>query len=231
MKTEVFHQIEGIVLQFVPFKERDTILTLFTAEEGIIKLFVRGSRRLAPQLQALISPFTVGEYLYTQGNSSLHRFHEGKILQQNIRLRDAFLCFEAASKLGQAVLKSQWQGKASPGLYQLFCQCLEKIPTLSTPEALLPLFLLKILKVEGLLHTQPLCNVCNTSLKDALRQGGECFCPTHAPENALLFSEEEQLHLRLLSQSRSFQEILSQDISFVFSQKVATLFDQVFNHS
>ena len=144
-------EIEGLVLASIPFSEYDRIVTLFTPK-AMLKLFVRGRRRLDAHHQALISPFTIATYTYTPKKSDLHRFVEGKVLHQNLKLRDRLDSFEAAQKIVQTIYETQWQNKEVSALFLLTKKFLLEIPQSERPKSLVAPFLIKLLKHEGILN-------------------------------------------------------------------------------
>ena len=73
--------MEGIVLHSLPFAERDRIITLMTPQ-GVIKLFVKGRKKLDLQRLALTSPFTRGDYLY-----QLRKSDRGSFIRTRTRRR------------------------------------------------------------------------------------------------------------------------------------------------
>lgn len=143
-------ETEGLVLSALSFQEHDFIITLFT-KNAILKLFVKGKKRLDAHLLALISPFTVGSFTYTPKRSDLNRFIEGKVISQNLKLRDRLASFEAASAILKTIYATQWQNKEVPSLYLLTKKFLEEIPKSENPKALIAPFLIKLLKHEGIL--------------------------------------------------------------------------------
>ena len=145
-------EIEGLVLSAIPFQESDCIITLFTPN-ALLKLFVKGRRRLDAHHQALVSPFTIAAYTYRSTKSTLGRYIEGKIIDQNLKLRDRLSSFEAAQKILQTLYETQWQNKATPGLYLLTKKFLSEIPKQEEPSKLFAPFLLKLLKHEGILDS------------------------------------------------------------------------------
>jgi len=143
-------ETEGLVLSATPFQESDHILTLFTPN-ALLKLFVKGKRRLDAHHQAIISPFTVASYTYRTTKSDLGRLIEAKIQDQNLKLRDRLSSFETAQKILHTIYKTQWQNKATPALYLLTIKFLSEIPKQAEPEKLFAPFLVKMLKHEGVL--------------------------------------------------------------------------------
>ena len=216
---ESTQQVEGIVLQAVPYKDYDRILTLF-APTGILKFFVKIRKRDYLHFAALTSPWTRIELQYTLGRKDLHRVQEGTILAQNLCLRDSFANLTAADTMSQALLRSQWQGKAAPQLYSLFRLFLENLPISTAPSTYASAFLIKTLAHEGMLQLstpQPSC-----------RYGGEQYHPSHAPPGYLTFSADEELLFSQLAVSRSLSHIGALTLPAELHTKIATLFGQVF---
>ncbi len=141
--------MEGIVLRSILHAEQDRIVTLMTPA-GLIKLFVRGKKRLDLRQQALTTVFTKGDYLYHVRKSDLYRFVDGTVHDQHLPLRDCLEKLSSAQKLVDALLKSQWQNNPSPHLYHLFSLFLKK--TCDNPN-LVTFFLIKMLKYEGVLQS------------------------------------------------------------------------------
>lgn len=137
-------QTEAILLACTPYGEHDRILTLFTEEVGLLKLFAKGRR-----LKRGVEPLTVASYLYQSGKRELGRLHEASLIRTNLHLRKSYELLMTAQKCASALLLSQMPGKPSPRLYHLLRLFLDKLPSLDLSIALSS-FLLKLLKHEGL---------------------------------------------------------------------------------
>lgn len=207
-------RIEGVVLQALAVKEFDSILTAFTPH-GIQKFYFKGSKRYNP----LASPLTVAEFIYSPGKKDLHKLRDGSIIDQNLALRKTFESLISAENLSLAVLASQMPDKPVPHLYRLYRLFLGAIPFSPTPEALVTVFYIKLMKHEGVLQLQQ---------SASLRYGGECFSNEEAPKDAVETSEEEENLLKKLAESRSLEEITSLILPLEFSKKIHLLFSQSF---
>lgn len=139
----------------LPFSERDRIVTLMTPQ-GVIKLFIKGYKKLNLQRLALSSPFTRGDYLYQVRKNDLHRFIDGTVYDQHFELRDSLEKMCAAKKMVDTLLKTQWLQNPSPDLYNLFARFLKR--TCQNPHLFTP-FLIKLLKHEGSLDPSSLSTV------------------------------------------------------------------------
>lgn len=219
-------QTEAIVLHTLPFKDYDRIVTVFTPQEGLIKLFVKGSKKGMTHLFTFTTPYTVVELLYTPTSSGLYRLFEGSLIKQHLPLRDSFSSLQTAERLGTAILSSQWQGKASPTLYALLCSYLDGISTAENHHAISASFLLKVLRHDGLLQLSSTCSICHCLLVDGMRYRGERFCNQHAPHPSHPFSDPEEKILSFLAFSRSFEKIGAFPCDEELLNKVIVLFKQ-----
>lgn len=213
---------EAIVIKQSIVKEKDILLTLFTPQSGLLKLYVKGKKGNAFAYQALMTPFTLGEYIYKPGKKDLGSYYDGSIIDQNLKLRERFELLEAAQYMGHALLQSQWIGKPSPQLYALFKIFLKKLPEASYPDTIFLSFLIKVLHHEGSLDFSPPCSCC----QEKYRFKGEVFCSKNAPLDAQSFSDIEEKALYFLACSRSFDDISSFPFENAFKKKIESLFLQ-----
>jgi DNA repair protein RecO (recombination protein O) len=212
---------EAIVLQAIPFKEYDRILTLFSPQ-GLLKFFVKVAKKEYLHLAALTSPLTLAEFHYTPGRKGLHRLVEGTILKQNIQIRESYTSLIIAEKMVYALLQSQWPDKPAPKLFALFILLLEHLPTVKEPSSFLTLFLLKLLRHEGLLQL-------STPLQAVYRFAGERYSQKEAPPGALLFTEEEEELLTSLALTRFLPDLKECTLSTEFQKKIEILSAQTFS--
>ncbi|MDJ0652337.1 MAG: DNA repair protein RecO [Simkaniaceae bacterium] len=166
---------EGIVLKAVPFEENDRILSLFSPDQGIVTLYVRGLSKKKPTLVNLTTPLCRAEFLFRKGRSNLYRFIDGTILDLHLPLRRSYRHLEYAGKMLQAILKSQMPGKNAKKLYHLLSSYLKKLSEASFPETLWASFVLKLLKHEGLLVFDETCLRCEENAASHISEG-ESLC-------------------------------------------------------
>lgn len=218
---------EGVVLKATPYKENDRIITLFTPDQGVISLYVRGLSRSKPALVNLTTPLCHGEFIYRKGKSDLYRFVDGTIIDLHLPLRRSYQHLEFGGKMLQAILKSQLPGKAAEKLYALLLTYLKHLPTAEHPAVLWVSFLLKLLKHEGLLSLTESCTSCGNP---ASRFGdGESRCSECDEGLSFPFSEEEWKLLYTLGSTRQFTNInhLTLDLSLV--KATEALYDYLAN--
>ena len=146
MKEEKF---EAIVLRATEFKENSRILTLFTKEDGLHSLIIRGLK--SGERLTLATPFCQAEYLCRKGNSNLYTFQDGSILDLHLPLRSNLKLLQIAGQFTQDILKTQLPGKPAPQLYALFSSYLKRISVFTDLTTALTSFRLKLMAHEGYL--------------------------------------------------------------------------------
>ena len=217
-------KLKAIVLRAVPFKDRQSILTLLSEEKGIVSMIVKGLSKSRPHLVACINPLCEAEFIYTEGRSDLLKCLDASVIDTHFPLREKYSYLQQGMQLAKILLQSQCPGKATPSLYALLSRFLKQIP--SFKEALPSLsssFLLKLLKHEGLLQLDPSCSVC-CEQREVYSYGGEIYCKRHAPSGSFSFSEREWKILELLADASSFQVLREIPLENAFREKIELYF-------
>lgn len=220
--------VEGVILKSLKFKEYDRILTLYTKNEGLIKLYVKLSKRSLSSRLSLLTPFTTAEFQVSKGNSDFFRFHDGSLLDQRLFLRGKLEYLQIATQFIELTCQTQWPDQASPPLYLLLNSFLSLIPKVEEPKKLLTLFYLKLLKHEGVLQISHFCSECNKKLVATFRFKGECYCEKDAPPPSIVFSPEEETLLQILLALRECQQLVTLPSTESFAEKIKELFEQSF---
>lgn len=145
---------KAIVLRSFFFKDKQKILTLFSERFGLISMVLKGVSSKKPSILSLSESFSEGEYVFSKDHSNLFKFQDGSLLNLHLPLRNKLCFLKTASCMSTALLKSQMPEKAAPLLYALFSSFLKQIPSFSSQETLLGCFYLKLLKHEGLYHSE-----------------------------------------------------------------------------
>lgn len=217
---------QGIVLSAIPYGDFDRIATVFTRDQGLIKLFIKGASRPKSPYHSLFSPLACLEIVYQSKQSDLHRFIEARPIQTYPRLRESLEHLEVACELLQVVIASQFQAKPAPKLYELLAYYLRKIPEMKDPQVILDSFRLKLLFHDGQWQPPHRCFHCGESLKEACWTGQGWFCTEHADvEQSLHFDEEEISYLFVVAATRSFQDLKDLESTAECSEKLDHLFE------
>jgi len=81
------YQTEGIILNRLDVGEADRILTVFTKDFGLLRLFGRGTRRVSSKLNKFLNLFSYGRFGFVSGKDTWHlvdaedigRFEDNKL--------------------------------------------------------------------------------------------------------------------------------------------------------
>lgn len=216
-------QMEGIILKVSPFQDFDRILTVFGCDQGLVRMIYKG--RLIKDRMASVTPLVRIEAFYTKGQSDLLRCQDTKVLDTYEKLRSDYETLSAGCAMASSLLELLFPGKPAPALYALFQFYLQRLHI--APMTVKASFYLKTLLHEGLIQCASTCAACTAPLDASVFANGEFFCLKHAPEYGLHLELEERETLFLLTNSRSFQELLQATVS----PKLQTLVQEIFQLS
>ncbi|MBA3238619.1 MAG: DNA repair protein RecO [Parachlamydiaceae bacterium] len=221
----VYQKNEGIILHTIKYGEYDQILSVFTREEGLIKMIFRGAYAKKRAIGASTAPFTQSEFVYERRQSSLFVCHETALINAHLSLRKSLACIDAAYLLAKILLTSQAEQKSSPLLYDLFVCYLTRIPLSLSPAALVASFQMKFLRHEGLFGFTPHCSLCKADLKDHFIARGESFCEGDRPAEAMKLTPFEAESLFILAFSKSYELIEQSALGGDLKAKIEWIFD------
>jgi DNA repair protein RecO (recombination protein O) len=201
---------EGLLLQTVPYLGQSRILKIFSKKEGLITLFTKKKN-----LNALGSPFCIGEWAYKKGKGDMDLLQDGSLIDPLLDLRKSFAALSAAGSMAQDILTSQLPAQEALALYELLRSYFKKLPQFIHPEILAISFRLKLLLLEGLLSLKNHCAHCRAPANHLCK--GESFCASHAPFPSIsfTFAEWQQLHCLAFAQKFSLLQELKMEPSFI----------------
>lgn len=219
---------EGIVLNAIPFRNYDCILTVFSPLQGLIKFFFKGAySQKKGNGSGTTTPLSIVEIVYTKGRGDLHLCAEISVTDHNLALRNNLSVLEAACDMLQSISATQQPDKPAPELYRLFCMYLEKLPQISSPQILSSSFRLKLMRYEGVLAFLSHCSECSEMLNDTWIHAGEAYCSSHTPPEALFLTKEERSLVERLAFCRDFGLLAETELTLPLVKKIGCLFDSV----
>lgn len=219
-------KLKAIVLRSVPFKDRQSILTLLSEEKGLISMIVKGLSKKNPHLVASINPLCEAEFVFSEGRTELLRCKDASVIDSHFALREKYSYLELGMRFAKVLLDTQYPGKPSPSLYALFSSFLKQI---SAFDAALPAltcsFLLKVLKHEGLLMLDTACSVCGEN-NGIYLWGHDFYCKRHSPAGSLFFTSQEWQLVEPLANAGSFQAVKQILVDKKLQEKIETYFQE-----
>jgi DNA repair protein RecO (recombination protein O) len=168
---------EALVLRVIPFRDTSKILTVYTAEHGLVSLLAKGVRGVKPRYGAALELFAAIDLVYYQKDSrELQLLSQAMLLDPFLGLsRDLHRYAHAAAVL--ELLLRLLAGQEPPGrLYPLSIrtlECLEQGPRQALP-AVFRAFEIKAVSFLGHRPEVAACIVCGRTF-----DGYPAFAPHH----------------------------------------------------
>jgi DNA repair protein RecO (recombination protein O) len=151
----------ALVLASSPLNEQDKLVTLLTADQGLLKAVAPGAARMKNRFGSLLEPFTEGDFhYYWREDRELVTLGKGEI-------RKSFFSVVSAAEnvfyfylLAEITLKFMQPGHCEPRVYKLLLAILHSREKGVAMDWLLLYFLVWLLRSEGLLFNPGRCSNC-----------------------------------------------------------------------
>ena len=160
--------IEGIVLSRSNFGEADRLLTVFSREEGKVRVLAKGSRKIKSKLAPHIEPFTVGNYFLAEGRS-FYILAGAEAEEQNEGIMSDLDTLKDASYVSELLSMTIFEDVPNPKLYAVTKKVYTSLPKYSPEmrEIILRFFEYKLLESAGYVPNFHKCVGCGKTLPEA----------------------------------------------------------------
>ncbi len=153
-------QTAGVVLRAVDYKESDRILTVLTAQSGLMTVKARGCRRKSSPLTAASEPFAYSQ-LTLFAYQDYYTLREVSGLQQFWGLREDIAKLSLATYFADVAQTIAVEGEPNQELLSLFLNCLYALDKLHKPlELVKAAFELRAMVAAGYAPLLDACAVC-----------------------------------------------------------------------
>jgi DNA repair protein RecO len=193
--------MEGIILDSINFEDYHRIVTFYTPENGILKVFVKNASRFAAKFSYL-KPLCKVHLIIEAGKKDLYYLQEGNLIKNFLESINHYEQIHIGTCLIKSLLITQFSNEASKEVYLLFEALLSGLSLAKNPENLLRCFQVKILIFEGLLNLESL-------------------------NQFLSFSDDEKKKILDLHKTRSLIELDELQLNKTLGLKIQALFDDL----
>ncbi|KJU85595.1 Recombination protein O, RecO, partial [Candidatus Magnetobacterium bavaricum] len=101
----MLHRTEGIVLNSFPYGEADLIVSFFTIDHGVVRVFAKGPRKTKSRFGSALEPLTYSRMAFwARENTTLPRLTQADIIYPYQKLKEEFGCFQRVSELVEMTL-------------------------------------------------------------------------------------------------------------------------------
>jgi DNA repair protein RecO (recombination protein O) len=160
------YQATGINLQGMAFGEADRLLTILTAEYGLIKAIAPGARKYKSSLRGRSELFVVNNLLIV-GGKSLDKVIQAETIESHPKLSQNFAKLIVSQYLCEVVLAIALSEQPQIELYELICTHLGRIAALKETSHILLYFcqaLFHLLTIAGLVPQVHTCVLTGKTL-------------------------------------------------------------------
>lgn len=214
----MLHKTKGIILKSFSYDEADTIVRVFTKNNGKMDMLAKGAKKLKSKLASSVQPFTLGEYTYYQKNNNLAVLKQSDILKHYkiivSELKLTFMGYYICEFLDYFMPDNQ----ENPKIFDLTAKTFDYIN--QHPEQSHILFTAYKIKAMALQGYTPQLNYCVRCGKNEkpikfifnIQEGG-LICHKCLPPTNKTFLEKKDIFLLLFLLKSTYEDILKVDIS------------------
>ncbi len=180
---------KALVLRAMPVGDQDRLLTMLSADLGVISVSARGVARNGNRFAAATQPMMYGEYVLFQG-SSRYSLNQGEVIASFFDLALEPERYERAVRLLSMSADAGMVPEAAAEVLELTLHALHRLMPGARvpmdPDLAVGIFELKMLQISGLTPHLTGCVQCGTSAIDQIRfshRHGGFLCEQCEPDD------------------------------------------------
>jgi DNA repair protein RecO (recombination protein O) len=154
---------EGIILKSFPLGEADLIVTIFTLDFGLIRVFAKSPRKTKSRFGSSLEPFSYDKIsFFGKDDTHLPRLTQADIINTFQGLRDNFQVFMKSIEILEVTLNLQPERMPTKELFYILLDALRKLDSEFNGERWRLFYKIKLLKYCGLAPQLSGCAICNS---------------------------------------------------------------------
>lgn len=156
-------EVEGFILQEIPYKETSKIINVITKDYGLIGIIATGVKSIKSTLRAVSTKFTYGTFTIHYKKDKLSTLKSVDIIDELINIKTDLTLVSYASYISELILQIA-KHEPSHKLYDLFINTILKINVGLDPLILTNILETKLLDFLGVgLNLDSCCKCQNTT--------------------------------------------------------------------
>ncbi len=216
-------ETEAIILKNYSLAEADKIVWCLARETGMVRLSVRGAKRLKSRFGGRLEPFTIADVIYGQKEETeLGNLFQAEVVVSHFHLAAKLNVLNALSYLSEILTVVTPPHEPNEVLFRMVRACLSAIDEeredLASVRLIIVYFELWLLRLAGFLPDFQTCGACHRKFNDKPAYDnwseGRLVCAQCAPGHR---RRDESLPGRLLKVLRS--ALISPPLKFVHTAK------------
>lgn len=158
-------KIKGVVIKAIDYKDSDKLVTIFSAERGLIRARVRGVKKDKAKLAFAVQPFAFVEYLMTE-RKGFYTVINATSIDQFFNLTADFDNYLFMLSCLEVIEKTIKENQVQPELFVLLLNALKGVCYDDAPaENVFIKFMIESMKYLGFFFTLDCCSVCGSEIK------------------------------------------------------------------
>lgn len=174
-------KIKGIILKTSEYKEKDRMVTILTATEGVISFIAKGVAGKTGRNSFAAVPYILGEFVLTKSHG-FYYLREGNVISGNSGIMESLEAMAVAGHISDCVQDSVFQSDNSSLVYELVVYAYYALS--QYPESFLLIyssFNWKLIQLLGLSVRYDYCTHCKnqielTQIYNLYYSDGTCIC-------------------------------------------------------
>jgi len=157
----------AFVLDVVPLREKDRIVTFLTRESGLKRAVARGARRLQSAYAGALEPMSeVDALFFEKEGRDLHRLDSVELVRSSFSLSSQLAPALLLSAMAESLRTFVADSDPSEKFFRLSRHCLDALFAGADPRTVSVYFDLWTLRLSGVLPSASVCAVCGETLTD-----------------------------------------------------------------
>ncbi|MES0337250.1 MAG: DNA repair protein RecO [Candidatus Magnetobacterium sp. LHC-1] len=173
----MLHRTEGIVLNSFPYGEADAIVSFFTSDYGVVRVFAKGPRKTKSRFGSALEPLTHNRMAFWgREHATLPRLTQADIIYPHQKLREEFGRFQRVSEIVEMTLGLIPEMAPHRELFDIMLNALRLIETDRLPYRVYLFYKVKLLTLSGFLPRLSGCARCGRTGTSFYFHDGSIVC-------------------------------------------------------
>jgi len=173
----MLHRTEGIIIKSSPYSDADLIVTLFTLNYGLIKVFSKSPLKMKSRFGSALEPFSYNRIAFWgKENKDLPRLTQADLIHSFQTLRESMGCFLRVSEMIEITLNLLPEREPQRELFHLLLDTMGKLEHECLSGRRYLFYKVKLLTISGLSPYFDGCARCGKGAEHFYLHEGSIIC-------------------------------------------------------
>jgi len=173
----MLHRTEAVVLKSTPYGEADLIVTHFTPDLGIVKLFAKSPRKIRSRFGSSLEPLTHSRIAFWgKEEAKLPKLTQSDIIHPFQKIRNSLNSFLCIAEIIELILHFIPERDENRAVYTLLINTLHEIENHGNETILINQFKVKLIRFVGFAPKLDVCGRCGKTGDSFYVSDGTVLC-------------------------------------------------------